>query len=265
PRPPLPFIDLSQDSVWVCRTVAPCNWLQGVEGTIDSLHVGTLHQSWIARQYAARSGDGGGINMTLASHPRYETSDTDYGLRAAALRTLEDGRQYVRVTEYVMPFVSLVPGGMTRRAGSIFIAVPIDNVSHMLFWGLWHEDGVPGFMAAEQELRAENRDIDNYVIATPGPDATWGQDRAAMANGHFSGFDKCLLDEDVMVQASMGPIVDRSQEHLCASDIGIVRARRRLLRELADFAEDRAPAHPAATVRPIDTVEPAEQPWREPA
>jgi phthalate 4,5-dioxygenase oxygenase subunit len=31
----------------------------------------------------------------------------------------------------------------------------------------------------------------------------WGQDRKAMAAGHFSGFTRSVLDEDVSVQLSM--------------------------------------------------------------
>ena len=99
PRPPLPFIDIADENIFITRSIAPCNWLQGVEGTIDSVHVGTLHKSWIAQPSMAQ----GTIGHSLASHPRYEVETTDYGLRASALRDLPDGRQYIRTTEYLMP------------------------------------------------------------------------------------------------------------------------------------------------------------------
>jgi phthalate 4,5-dioxygenase oxygenase subunit len=266
-KPPLPFLDLPADRVWICRSITPCNWFQGVEGTIDSIHVGTLHQSWIGKVYPKGevgqdyAQEDSTIALTLDSHPRYEVEDTTYGLRAAALRTLADGRQYARVTEYVMPFVSLVPGKVGDRQGTVFIATPIDNVSHMLFWGFWNEDSPS--VAGGSRLTVDRRDMDNYARVRVGRELAWGQDREAMANGHFSGFDKCLLEEDMAVQASMGPIVDRTKEHLCSSDVGIVHTRRRLLDELAavELGEPRGPG--PQVVRPIDIVADADYAWRQ--
>jgi phthalate 4,5-dioxygenase oxygenase subunit len=265
PRPPLPFLELSPESCWVTRSITPCNWLQGVEGTIDSIHVGTLHQSWIGKHYKKElEQEGRGIALTLQTHPRYEVEDTPYGLRAAALRTLPDGRQYVRVTEYVAPFVSLVPGGNGDRNGTIFIATPIDNDNHLLFWGFWNEDGPR--VEAEKDMAKGVRDLDDYAQVKPGPDWTWGQNRRAMEEeGHFSGLDKCLLEEDMIVQASMGPVVDRTKEHLCSSDVGIVHTRRRLMEIVAAFerGDDQAPTQ--ETVRPLDIIADPEFQWREPA
>ena len=256
PRPPLPFMDLRSDLVWMSRSITPCNWLQGVEGTIDSIHIGTLHQSWIGT-YTKRDAN---IGLTLVSHPRYEVEDAPYGLRAAAVRTLPDGRQYVRVTEYVMPFVALAPGS-GRTSGTVFISTPIDNYSHMLFWGLWDEVGPR--VEGEKHLTKGERDLDNYVQLRAGPDGAFGQDRQAMADGHFSGFDRSLLEEDMVVQASMGPVADRTQEQLCSSDVGLVHARRRLLEELAAFQLGEPPAQTPGVVRPLDAVTDADAGWRE--
>ena len=56
-----------------------------------------------------------------------------------------------------------------------------------------------------------------------------------MAEGHFSGFTRSVLDEDVSVQLSMGPIVDRSLENIASTDLAIVRTRRHLLALLDRF------------------------------
>ena len=213
PRPPLPFLDLPKDNVWVTRSVTPCNWLQGVEATIDSIHVGVLHQSWM-KAYKER---GQPIGNALQSHPRYEVEDAEWGVKAAAVRHLPDGRQYVRVTQYVLPFVSLIPGSSSNRMGSMFISVPIDNTSHLHFFGLWNEDAPCAGDAAR--LSTNPRDPENYVVLRS-DQPSWGQDREAMKNGHFTGFTEALLEEDMVVQASMGAIVDRSQEHLRATDVG---------------------------------------------
>ena len=57
----------------------------------------------------------------------------------------------------------------------------------------------------------------------------WGQDRELMASGHFTGFGSNLLEEDAAVQASMGPILDRTKENLSSGDIAVAHARRLLL------------------------------------
>lgn len=262
PKPPLPFIELPEEQVWLCRTISPCNWFQGVEGTLDSVHVGTLHHTWISR--VRDTGRNDTIGLTLNVPPRYEVDETPYGLRAAALRKIDGDRQYLRVTEYIMPFTSLVPGSMSDRIGSMFISVPIDNENHMLFWGYWDED-TPIDMENERMLRSGERDLDNYATFSGTRETAWGQDREAMRHGHFSGFDDCLLQEDVVVQFSMGRTADRTNETLCSSDVALARARRRLLRELAAM-ENGTPApeiDPAQIARPIDILGSDQIHWRE--
>ena len=48
PFPELPFAAEDLHSFW-CVSRVPCNWLQGVEGTIDSAHVGVLHHTWLSK------------------------------------------------------------------------------------------------------------------------------------------------------------------------------------------------------------------------
>ena len=214
-----------------------------------------LHKSWMSRASAGR----GAVSYALVSHPRYEVEETDYGIRAAALRDIGGGEQYIRTTEYVMPFVSLVPNS-GQRTGTMFMAVPIDDQPHMLFWGLWNEDGACADQAAV--VCAEPRDMNNYALLDGSKANVWRQDRAAMAEGHFTGFDKCLLDEDMVVQASMGVITDRTKEQLSPSDLGLVRARARLLADLTAFEEGRLAHAQSAIIRPVDCVASQQENWR---
>jgi phthalate 4,5-dioxygenase oxygenase subunit len=64
----------------------------------------------------------------------------------------------------------------------------------------------------------------------------WRQDREAMKDGNFSGFNNLQL-EDFVVQTSMGAIADRTQEQLCNGDQVIVRARRMYLQLAREFRE----------------------------
>jgi phthalate 4,5-dioxygenase oxygenase subunit len=62
-----------------------------------------------------------------------------------------------------------------------------------------------------------------------------------MDAGHFTGFARTLLEEDVVVQTSMGPILDRTRENLSSSDVAVVHARRMLLDALRAVEADALP------------------------
>ena len=80
------------------------------------------------------------LTFQLAGPPTYETESTSYGMRAAALRKTSDGGTYVRITEHLMPLVSVVPvGSALRRAGSVFVISPVDDTHHLLFFGTYGE------------------------------------------------------------------------------------------------------------------------------
>ena len=87
-----------------------------------------------------------------------------------------------------------------------------------------------------------------------GRDENWNQDREAMQRGHFSGFTGNLLQEDTVTQISMGPITDRTREHLSSSDVAVVQARRALLNALERVAAGRWPVGPRAAESHRDVV-----------
>src|SRR6185436_2162625 len=57
--------------------------------------------------------------------PRLEVEDTNYGFKYAGIRTTPNGHTHVRVTQYVMPYLTVVAGLPVRAGGSTF--VPIDD------------------------------------------------------------------------------------------------------------------------------------------
>ena len=157
-------------------------------------------------------------------------------MRAEAVRPLTGGTSFLRTSEFIMPFATLVPGGLTEvgREGGIFISVPVDNTTHLLFWGLWNDSQAMGDRGAFFALEPLT-DLDNYATFEGDESNNWGQDRGAMARGHYSGFTKRLLQEDVVVQMSMGEIADRTQENIISTDLAVVRCRQRLLKLLESF------------------------------
>ena len=81
-----------------------------------------------------------------------------------------------------------------------------------------------------------------YVPGTFRPlansDNDYLMDREAQRNGtSFSGVEGIGM-QDAALQESMGPICDRTQEHLVSTDRGIVMARSRLLRAVRALVDD---------------------------
>jgi phthalate 4,5-dioxygenase oxygenase subunit len=249
PFPALPFADDDLYRYW-CVSRVPCNWLQGLEGSVDSVHVAMLHQTWIA--LSLDMAEHANLSLALAqAAPTYETTSTSYGMRAAALRKTSDGGSYVRVTEHLMPFVTITPvGGTEPRAGAVFVISPVDDTHHLLFFGTvgpTPHSAVPLDQIKMQDP-AYAPDPSDYAGLGGDRRSRWGQDRELMAGGHFTGFGRSLLEEDVAVQSSMGPIVDRSKEHLSSSDVAVVHLRRMLLDGLA--AADAGELPPGSALAP---------------
>jgi len=69
-------------------------------------------------------------------------------------------------------------------------------------------------------------------------------DHEARKNGNFSGVAD-FVSQDFMVTESMGPIYDRSQEHLGSTDRAVTRMRHILLSAAKGLAEGKEP--PAVT------------------
>ena len=72
-----------------------------------------------------------------------------------------------------------------------------------------------------------------------------------MKSGHFTGFGSNLLEEDAAVQASMGPILDRTKENLSSGDVAVAHARRLLLEALRAVEAGELPPGSALAPEPV--------------
>ncbi len=223
--PPLPdfeFNHLPEGHVVPMVGITPVNWLQCLEGLVDTVHVGQLHQAWLPAT-TSQLGD-----VAVESAPRYEIVDAPYGLRGCADRTRAGGDHYVRVTEYIAPFWSFIPHGPKEDRVSMGI-IPIDD-THTMQWYIWYDHNEPLHegtdLAGQFELLLETPD--DFTSSLRGK-PRWGQDRKAMGGDHFTGLRNIVL-EDVALQESQGTIMDRTREHLGSSDQFVTRTRRLLIR-----------------------------------
>ena len=92
--PDFEFNNLPDSHLLIRIAEIDCNWLQVLEGTVDSAHVSMLHQSWVEKVGATVS------NTKYDLAPRYVIDKQPYGYRAGALRSMPDGSQYVRTVSY---------------------------------------------------------------------------------------------------------------------------------------------------------------------
>jgi phthalate 4,5-dioxygenase oxygenase subunit len=266
--PDLPFNDEHGFKMVMTQSLVSANWLQGLEGGMDSVHAPILHKSVIEATLARKSDtDTSGVRATIAAPPRYETEEAPYGLRQASLRSAGDGRTYVRTANYYFPLVIVVPNGY-GAAVHTFAFGPIDDNHHILFFGNFGEDPL-GLREVSGALEGDLPDSRNFASISGDRPRRWGQDRAAMDEGHWSGFTRSAIQEDAMVQVSMGPIVDRTKENLSSSDVAIAQTRRLILDSIAAYRDGQIPpgsAHTPGRVHvpsPFDAVLDAEESWRE--
>src|SRR3989442_12755506 len=109
-QPPLPKFAWTQAPPThrhVSKVVEECNWLQALEGGIDTSHAPILHRAISAT--ATRSGIPPQGPFVRGGAPTLDVDMTDYGYRYAGVRPLQDGQTYVRAYHFVMPFTQIRP------------------------------------------------------------------------------------------------------------------------------------------------------------
>jgi phthalate 4,5-dioxygenase len=128
PDPDMEWMRAPEGFSWVSRTIEHCNFLQAMEGGLDTSHSSFAHRNLDA--------DGLRNPRARSTNPRLEVLETDYGYMYASIRSLRDeGRNFVRVYHYVMPFCQLRAGGPPSTTGNIdsHIWVPIDDENCMVW------------------------------------------------------------------------------------------------------------------------------------
>ncbi|MEM5400311.1 aromatic ring-hydroxylating dioxygenase subunit alpha [Paraburkholderia unamae] len=258
--PDLPFTYLPEAHRFVTSTLVQCNWLQGVEATMDTTHAGALHQSFTALV----SGNNERANLSKSSKPKFEFEDTPYGFRYAAVRTLPGGNQYARVNNFVMPWYGIITAPEPDGPSTVFFSVPVDDNTHrawFVHFNLHAPLGVTQFTISP--------DVMNFPPLPLGDErSNWGQNRSLMKRGYFSGFPQHFATEDFAIFLSQGPQLDRSKENLCSSDMAVIRVRQLILKSVREFMAGEAPTMArGATLQYKNIVSfgglfPADKSWR---
>jgi hypothetical protein len=244
--PPLPQIEanlIEGAEIWCLQR--ECNWLQALEGDIDTSHVGFLHVGSLKPDDLPA--DHPMRPTVLDRSPRYEVMNAEWGTMYGGYRPNDDGQRSWRVAHFMFPFWTQTPNGRFASRAIARAWVPMDDEHSMLFdisGGV--DEGNPAYIS---KRRSGEPLFDKFSYAptgtgwfdrwrcADGAHNDWGLDRGSQRSGQqYSGIANITM-QDQAVTESMGPITDHGHEHLGPGDLMISRTRRRLLqaaRELRD-------------------------------
>jgi phenylpropionate dioxygenase-like ring-hydroxylating dioxygenase large terminal subunit len=251
--PPLPQLEanmLAEGEYGVQTLFQECNFMQGWEGEMDTVHQAFLHygserpqdiQPGTAGYYIARHRDA-----------TFSVLETDWGTSYGAYRPAEDDSYYWRVAHQLFPFYAMIPTGTLGLEVRWRAYVPVDD-DHTICWtqtgrvarpareGLRGADApVPAATNREGGLQFHPNTTDWYGRwrITQDPRNDFGIDREAQSSGKsFTGIANGARPQDMAVTWSMGPIYDRSHEHLGTTDQLIIRTRRLLIKAAKEFRD----------------------------
>jgi nitrite reductase/ring-hydroxylating ferredoxin subunit len=213
---------------FLSKRLQQSNYLQAIEGGIDSSHISFLHST--LNSIRPTNAVGVPIPQFVAEdkHPRFEVLSTGYGHLVAARRDAGPEDYYWRVSQYLVPIFQMIPA---QKGGPIsgHAWVPIDDHNCWAWSMTWHP--TRPLTDAELGQYQSGTGIHARVDATYRPFANQDNDylidRQVQREQTFSGI-RGIGEQDMACQESMGPIYDRTGEHLGSSDTAVIAMRRQL-------------------------------------
>jgi phenylpropionate dioxygenase-like ring-hydroxylating dioxygenase large terminal subunit len=240
-KPPLPVYQWcarpDADQTTATKWMQESNYAQALEGNIDSSHVSILHRTFDHPTFR------GGGRLEHAQQLT-ATRETDFGFVYGARRGAPDGQFYWRVTTYAMPTFTQI-ASQSRGGNGIFL-IPRDDQTH--WWITVQPPRLPD--DAERPDPSLVGILNGTAIADPATlgliPGTWRRvrnrdndyliDRNMQRTMNYTGLPGNRA-QDQAVTESMGPIMDRTTEHLGAADTAIIVMRRTLMRMARRLAE----------------------------
>ena len=229
---PTPGLECRRSKFTSRRVFWNATIFKALDGDCDSAHLNFLHKMFKpdARREFLRHED---------QSPDFEIDEMDFGFRVAAIRKIAPDKNYVRISQFVMPFIGCVPVGREvdgKLDGfKAVYQVPADdhNTWRYDFFFKWSKPMTKEDSSKRDFVGADYRKLrnirNNYL-----------QDRQVQKTVNFTGIEE-FLNQDACATESMGPIVDRRKEHLGASDSYLIQVRRFLLKAVRDVQAGKPP------------------------
>ena len=267
PPPQFHWVQMPATHRHVSKVLQESNWLQGLEGGIDTSHAPILHR--LISETSTQPGFKPSNPFVRGQAPDLVLDLTDYGYQYAGVRSLGETEVHIRTYHFVMPFHQLRPSrtetGKPSVAGHIW--VPIDDVTTMIYnWEYSLGEALNEEDRLERRLGNGPLDVDQVTFRSRKNRANnYLLDRNVQKTETFTGIEGINV-QDRALQETMGAIVDRSREHLGPADKAIIHARRLLLQAVHTVQEGGTPRGVNPTyygLRASEGVLPREADWRE--
>ena len=232
-QPPLPKFEwnlVPHANRYVSKRLQESNYLQAMEGGIDSSHVSFLHSGELHTDPLHKGTKG--AKFQGDKKPIFEVQESSGGLLIGARRNAEAGSYYWRISQWIMPWYTMIPPyGENALNGHAF--VPIDD-ENCWVWSMTHK---PAVALTQEEIHSMDNGEGMYAELIPGTYQAVANkrndyliDRDLQKSGRFYSGVKGIGMQDGSLQESMGTIQDRSLENLVSTDNAIIMARNRLLK-----------------------------------
>lgn len=268
---PPPWAPTQDAKVSIAKVLVPCNWAQILEGAIDSAHSSSLHSSDFvpARVGGAQATEKNWLRPSTDKAPRMQVHKTSYGFRYAAIRrpiTNAAKTDYIRSTVFVAPNTVLIPPNNLYNVANV--NVPMDDTNTAFYFIAWGERATTPDTETWRKFLGTSvgKDVDERYRPFRNEENRFWQDRQAMKAGNFTGI-KGFPNQDIAMWVTMGPIANRSNDRLGASDLAVVEFRKQMLDAVLAF-KDGAPAigtgdqRIPAQVCAFQAIVPKEIDWR---
>ena len=228
--PELEWLTVPESHVYVSKCLRECHWTQGMEGDLDSVHVGFLHAEVFnrrARFLKHASADW----LTANPTPREEIVSTPAGSLHATWRDADAGNHYWKISQWFVPWFTTIPGFVGDGPLGGHAWVPVDDSHCWVFAFSWHptrsltaqeltgKSSVAAFHAetyADSSITVCNRTNDYAGPDAPPARQPWMRITDVQA-------------QDIAMTEGMGFLYDRTKENLGRSDRLVMLTRRRLI------------------------------------
>jgi phthalate 4,5-dioxygenase len=268
--------ELNDEEVIASKVFWDCNWVQSLEGNIDTAHISHLHQFFGVMDVPDDGSDKPGYPSNpwswklwwLARAPRIEVSDEWYGFRYAGLRKTPNGYTHVRMTAYTVPYGTVI-ASIPYSTRELFVVPIDDNSSYRYSFSTGRNPNPQNYGGAPMTATPFTRGNGMRSGISPRNYVAENQyqiDREFQKAEAFSGI-RDFVSQDMAVTESMGPIYDRTKEHLGTTDLAIIRMRSLLIDSAKALAEGKEPPGLAGagdfrTIRSAEKILDEGEDWR---
>lgn len=270
--PALEWTTLPEGYYVVSKRLQENNWVQAMEGGVDTTHVAFLHKEWDPsipdganqelsamqiRPLSATAYDDDiqlkGLELIVGDpSPRIMVEQTDFGFWLGCRARTKTDDYFWRITPFQLPFYKTVPPYLPTEVDEAPIPfdghawVPIDETNTWTYNIEWRVDRpyTKEEVAHMKSVRGPHAPTDENYVPYQNKRNDYMIDRELQRTASYTGMINPNV-QDRAVQEMMGPIADRSKEILGRGDLAIITFRSQLLRLCDELEQGKEPLAPS--------------------